>query len=172
MKRYSPVLVVLHWVLALFIMMALFMGFDIAALSYELDLKVDRLVVHVIAGVIIGFAFLLRLAIKWLRPSSTSSQTAHSLAGRLAKAYHAGLYILVLSVVASGIAMAIEVDFPSIVAQGGTIPQELPFLVSRQLHGLLTRLLMIAVIIHILAALYHQLILKDRLITRMWFGKR
>lgn len=65
MKRYSPVLVVLHWVLALFIMIALFMGIDIAALSYELDLKVDRLVVHVIAGVIIGFAFLLRLAIKY-----------------------------------------------------------------------------------------------------------
>ncbi|MFK3859713.1 MULTISPECIES: hypothetical protein [Pseudoalteromonas] len=49
MKRYSTVLVVLHWVLALFIMIALFMGFDIASLSYELDLKVDRLVVHIIA---------------------------------------------------------------------------------------------------------------------------
>ncbi|HHF2906466.1 TPA: cytochrome b [Vibrio diabolicus] len=172
MKRYSTVLVVLHWVLALFIMIALFMGFDIASLSYELDLKVDRLVVHIIAGVLIGFAFLLRLAIKSLQPSSAPSQTDHSLAGRLAKAYHAGLYILVLSVVASGIAMAIEVDFLSIVAQGGTIPQELTFYVSRQLHGLLTRLLMIAVIIHILAALYHQLILKDRLVSRMWFGKR
>ncbi|SIO32749.1 cytochrome b [Salinivibrio sp. ES.052] len=172
MKCYSTVLVVLHWVLVLFVMIALFMGFDIASLSHELDLKVDRLVIHIIAGVLIGFAFLLRLAIKSLQPSNAPSQTNHSLAGWLAEAYYAGLYVLILSVVTSGIAMSIEVDFLSIVAQGDTIPQELTFFVSRQLHELLTRLLMVAISIHILAALYNQLILKDRLVSRMWFGKR
>ncbi|RDL42831.1 hypothetical protein DN730_17365 [Marinomonas piezotolerans] len=172
MKRYSPVLVALHWISALVITIALFMGFDIAALSNELDLKVDRIVVHAIAGIMIGCAFLLRLTIKWLRPSSVPSYTKRSMVERVAKIYHAGLYILVLAVVISGITMAFKVDFPNIVAQGSTLPDELTFLVSRQLHGLLTRILLVAVIIHILASLYHQLILKDHLFTRMWFGKR
>lgn len=172
MKRYSPVLVVLHWMLALFVMIALFMGFDIATLSHEVDLKVDRLVVHMIAGVIIGFAFLLRLVIKWLQPCIEPNQTDHSVIARLVKVYHSGLYILVLGVVVSGITMAIEVDFPRIVAQGGVMPEELTSLVSRKLHGLITRILLLAVVVHILAALYHQLVLKDQLLLRMWFGKR
>jgi cytochrome b561 len=39
-------------------------------------------------------------------------------------------------------------------------------------HGYLALLLVGFVVLHFLAALYHQFVLKDRLFRRMWVGRR
>jgi cytochrome b561 len=39
-------------------------------------------------------------------------------------------------------------------------------------HGLTSSLLLALVALHFGAALYHQFILKDNLLARMWFGKQ
>jgi cytochrome b561 len=39
-------------------------------------------------------------------------------------------------------------------------------------HGYLAPLLVGFIILHVLAALYHQFVLRDRLFRRLWFGRR
>ncbi|MEO0931222.1 MAG: cytochrome b/b6 domain-containing protein [Pseudomonadota bacterium] len=39
-------------------------------------------------------------------------------------------------------------------------------------HGFIALLLVALIVLHIAAALYHQVVLKDGLMRRMWFGRR
>jgi cytochrome b561 len=43
---------------------------------------------------------------------------------------------------------------------------------TRIAHGLIATLLVALIVLHIAAAIYHQVVLKDGLLRRMWFGKR
>ncbi|WP_070963943.1 cytochrome b [Vibrio sonorensis] len=172
MKSYSSTLIVLHWVLALFVFVALFMGNDIASLSNELDLKVDRLVVHMSAGLIMGLAFAARLLLKRRGANRVPKEKQPSMLITLASAYHTLLYVLVFGVVISGVVMALEVDIFTIVEQEATMPNNLSLILSHQVHGALTQALVVASALHILAAFYHQFILKDGLLKRMMISKK
>ncbi len=172
MARYSPVLIVLHWLLVPTLFLALYMGGDIASLSNELDLKVDRLVVHMVAGIIIGCAFIVRLILKLVSPSMVSNSNEKPPLERIATWVHRTIYILVFGVVLSGLAIAIQVDMQQILTLGKTMPLSLSELPIRKIHGILTTLLTIIIGVHVLAALFHQFILKDRLLLRMWLGKK
>ncbi|MGI9350080.1 MAG: cytochrome b [Rhizobiaceae bacterium] len=43
---------------------------------------------------------------------------------------------------------------------------------ARMVHGILTKLLIALIGLHVVGALYHQFIVKDRLFARIWFGKK
>jgi cytochrome b561 len=43
---------------------------------------------------------------------------------------------------------------------------------SFRAHAALATLLAVLIAVHVVAALYHQFVLKDGLFRRMWFGKR
>jgi cytochrome b561 len=43
---------------------------------------------------------------------------------------------------------------------------------ARRLHGLVAPALVLLVVLHVGAAFYHQFLLKDRLLARMWFEKK
>ncbi len=40
------------------------------------------------------------------------------------------------------------------------------------LHGMIWVLLLLSILLHVGAALYHQFFIKDNLFKRMWFGKQ
>jgi cytochrome b561 len=42
----------------------------------------------------------------------------------------------------------------------------------RVVHGWIAKLLMALVALHVVGVVYHQFGLKDRLLSRMWFGRR
>ena len=54
----------------------------------------------------------------------------------------------------------------------GSLPVNFDALPPRAVHGIVAKLLMLAIGLHIAAALYHQLIRRDGLLSRMGFGKR
>ena len=54
---------------------------------------------------------------------------------------------------------------------GGALPPDFKAFALRKVHGLLSRLAMALIALHVLAALYHQFILRDRLLPRMGLGK-
>ena len=63
--------------------------------------------------------------------------------------------------------MAIEADFASIFAGTSVMPENFNHLSTRLAHGIFTKLLVLVLLIHIAAALYHQFVLKDHLLRRM-----
>jgi cytochrome b561 len=74
---------------------------------------------------------------------------------------------------ASGIATAAMAGLPQVVFGGaGSLPPNFDAFPPRAAHGLIARLLMLAIGLHIAAALFHLLVRRDGLLSRMWFGRR
>lgn len=162
--KHLTALIVLHWLLAVAVIVALYMGRDIALLANELDLKVDRLQVHMIAGVSIGLLFLVRLAIKLCQGVEKKPLINKNV---LASSVHFLFYVVVFSIVITGMAIAIEVDMKAIISLNEVMPENLGELTVRNVHGLLTKTLIAMILLHVLAALYHQFILKDRIFSKI-----
>jgi cytochrome b561 len=148
------------------------MGNDIAQLSNDLDLKFDRLVVHITAGFGIGLPFTIRLAVKLISKSRRTVSESNQLLARVATCVHLLIKILVFTVVSGDLGITINVDMYNIIMLGETMPQNLPDLPMRIIHGLLTKLLLCALARHIIAAFYHPFVLRDKLWSRIWFGKK
>ena len=73
-----------------------------------------------------------------------------------------------------GMATALQAGLPEIIfgGSGAPLPESFAVYPARLVHGVIATLLMIQVVVHVAGALYHQVVLKDRLLSRMGFGKR
>ncbi len=165
--RYNPVLVALHWLLAALILFSLGMGMlslrEIPNASPE---KLFALRGHMVAGVAIGLLTLLRLVVMAL----TAKPPPVSGASRIG---HWSLYAAVLLMAASGFALALQAGLPDIVfGDRGALPESFAGFAPRAVHGAVAWILLVLIAGHVLAALYHQLIRRDHLFSRVTFGRR
>jgi len=73
----------------------------------------------------------------------------------------------------SGMALSLQSGLISLVFResGTPLPADFFAFTSRMLHGFIAPALMLLVVLHVGAALHHQLILKDNLLARMWYRK-
>ncbi|WP_127110031.1 cytochrome b [Pararhodobacter zhoushanensis] len=171
--RYHPVLVTLHWLIALLLLMALIAGtLVLDDMPNTAPGKTDALRIHAIMGVGIGVLMLIRLAVRLTTRHPAPAKSGIALADRLAPLAHWALYALVLGMVGSGIAMAVQSGLGDALFGDGTLPETFHTLFARGVHGLLATLLILTIALHILAALYHVSVRRDGLLRRMWFGAR
>jgi len=171
-SRYQPVLVALHWLLALMIIGLLCLGFFVLADMPNTDPnKLDILVWHMAGGMFVLVLMILRVVIRTWSARPAPATTGSSLFDRLASIAHGGLYVIVFLMIASGWATG---WFISGVFQGNgeTLPSTFAVFPTFQAHAVLATLLALLIVAHIAAALYHQFMLKDGLFRRMWFGER
>lgn len=159
MEHYNPILVSLHWLMAVVVIVTLLSG-GIAPLDF-----------HLASGVLIAALTILRVAVKLTTRSPRQVSGKDGLQAKLAHWMHLALYGLLAGIVVSGMGMAIEAGLFE------TTPPDVHPAVDfsespmRAAHAVLTRLLLIALAAHILAALWHQFIKRDRLFSRMWFSR-
>ena len=175
MTKYHPVLVALHWIMAIMILMGLFFGkFVLTSMDNVDPEKAQALGGHMTIGLIIGALLVVRLVVRFYSEKPPHAQTGNALLDRIGAATHWVLYILVALMVLSGLGTAFGGGLFPIVfgGSGDAIPADLMELAPRIAHGLVSNLLIALVLLHIAAALYHQFILRDGLFKRMWFGKR
>ena len=174
MTRFHPIIVALHWLLAAMILLALFAGnFLLEALPNSDPAKLDGLRAHMTIGIAIGALMLIRLITRFattLPPHADTGNALLNLAGRVA---HWGLYLLVFAMVSTGLGIAQFAGLPAIVFGGeGALPATFDDLPPRAAHGVFGILLVLLILGHIAGWLYHLVFVKDRLLSRMWFGKR
>jgi cytochrome b561 len=74
--------------------------------------------------------------------------------------------------VASGVGLALQSGATEAVFFGGSFTEDFKVFTLRKIHGLLSRVAMGLIAVHILAALYHQFVLKDNLLARMSLTRR
>jgi len=103
------------------------------------------------------------------RPAEATSGS--KLLDGLAKVVHYGLYATLLATTIIGFISALRSGRVQSIFFGAQPPPG-GFDALGPLHGLTANLLLLLVALHVLAAIYHQFILKDNLIPRMWYGKR
>lgn len=167
--RYHPVLVVLHWLLAVLLIAALAQGtFLLKQVPNASPEKLALLRVHMLVGISILVLMLVRLAVTTFTRHPPAAFPRSVVLSRLSRAVHGLLYFLVLSIAATGIGIAIATELPNVVFGGmGSLPATFDGLPQRALHGLLAKVLMVSIAAHILAAIHHQFIRKDGLMQRM-----
>ena len=172
--RYHRALVVLHWLLAVLLIVALGMGtLSLKTVPNSSPDKIAALQGHMVAGGLILLLTLARLVVRLATAHPAPASTGNALLDRLAPLTHWGLYLLVLMMAGSGIAMSVLAGLPGIVFGGvGSLPANFDALPPRAVHGIVATLLMLAIGLHIAAALYHQFVRRDGLLSRMGFGRR
>ena len=175
MKRYHPFLVSLHWLSAIMILVALILGGpSLAEIPNENPDKMFGLTGHMIWGLTIGGLMITRLLMRVFAKSPPHADAGNTALNSGAKLAHLGMYALVFSMVGSGIALAYSAGLFSIVfgGSGAPLPPSFSIFTARTVHGIIAAVLLILIGLHVAGWAYHQFYLRDRVISRMWFGKR
>jgi cytochrome b561 len=174
-SRYHPLMVTLHWVLAVLIIGALALGFFVLAAMPNSDpQKIRILMAHMAGGMLILALMVIRFIVRMLTSRPADATTGYPFLDRIAPITHYGFYVLVLLMVGSGYATGILAGLNRIVFQGSGEPLPPTFAVypSFVAHGYIAAILTCFIALHILAALYHHFVRKDGLFRRMFFGRR
>jgi len=172
--RYHPLLVALHWFLGAFLLLDLFLGtFVLKAIPNTSPDKLEALRAHMTGGFVILLLMSIRLAVRRTSARPQAATAGHPLLDAIAKVSHVALYALVFLMVATGVATALISDaFAIVFAHSGQLPAAFNDLPTRVLHGYIAKALIGMIVLHVTAALYHQYVRRDRLLRRMWFGRR
>ena len=174
-SRYHPLLVTLHWLLAVLIVAALLVGFFWLAATPNADAqKIAVLRWHMAAGMLILALMVLRFIVRLCTSRPADASAGHPLLDRLARVSHYGFYVLVVLMVGTGFATAILAGLPAIVfgESGDPLPPTFTTYPTRAAHGAIAMILVGFIALHVLAALYHHFVMKDGLLRRMVFGRR
>lgn len=173
LKRYNTTMVVLHWVLAIFILGAIFMGAVILdEMESDHPQKILLLKLHIIVGAGIMLFTLLRLVLRFTTQQPAPMVSNNGLMDKLATTVHYLLYLLTILTVIAGVVLAISADLPAVLLNHvGELPKDYEDFVAHEAHDLFANLLFFTILLHAAAALYHQFILKDGLLSRMSLRK-
>ena len=175
MSRYHPALVILHWLLATMIIGGLVAGtFILEATPNSDPFKLISLRMHMSLGMAIGVLMLVRLAPRLYTKTPPHAETGNAMLDKLGVLSHWAFYVIVLAMVGSGLATANMADLPAIVfgGSGTPLPEDFSAFPPRKAHGALAKLLILLVLLHVAAGIWHQYGRKDGLFSRMWFGSR
>ena len=136
--------------------------------------KIGILLIHMSAGMLVLALMIVRFVVRLGTARPAGATAGHPALDRLAPITHYGFYLLVLAMAGTGLATAILAGLNRSVFQGSgePLPPSFAPYPTFQAHFYIAWLLAGLLVLHGLAALYHQFLLRDGLFQRMWFGRR
>lgn len=172
-KRYHPVLVALHWIVALLIFFMLAAGKLVLLMMPNTAEKITPLTGHVSIGILILVLLVIRFIVRVVTKKPAPADAGHPILNTIGKVTHYLLYLAAFGMVLSGLGMAqasnlFEILFGNM---GLPLPDDFWIYPPRIGHGITATVLILLIALHIGAAFYHQFVRKDGLLSRMWFGK-
>lgn len=171
-ERYPVRTRILHWLTAILVFSALFIGFVMVNSLGGYGALVG---VHTTLGVLILVIVVIRAANRFTHRTPRLPATVGSVEHVLLVGSELGLYALLLAQPLVGWAMVSAAGRPVVLFGVLPLPRIAPFdadlfFVLRQTHSVLAYLLVAAIAAHISAVLLHTLTLRDRMLSRMTFG--
>jgi cytochrome b561 len=131
--------------------------------------------IHMIFGIVVLVLLIVRLFVRWRTQHPDWLSAGNPFFDWIGNLTHWGLYALTFAMTITGIILA---DQRGILARTfgiGSTPTPGSFrrggFSLGMFHGGVWTLLLLLILLHVGAALYHQFIRKDHLLQRMWFGK-
>lgn len=169
-SRFGTIAISIHW-LSVIIIAALLVSGMRADDTKDLVGKAEILRIHAPLGISILVLTILRilwwlLADKKPAPVAGTTSTQH----RLTHAVHGLLYLVIIGMVASGIGMMVLSGARDIIysATPGALPDFWDY-APRLPHAIGAKVMVGLIVLHALAAFYHQFFMKDGLLRRMWW---
>lgn len=171
-KRYHPVQVVLHWLMVLLVILMLGVGkFVMPGISPEDPQKVMMLQIHAFIGIALTVLLVIRLITRFTTKQPAPADAGNAFLNFVGKTVHILLYLMLIGMSISGLGLFQMADLPSVFSGTKAYPLNFFEYLPRMGHGLTSWILLALVLLHFGAAMYHQIIKKDNLLGRMWFGK-
>ena len=170
--RYHPILVALHWLLAIMIGLQLGFGYFVIGKIPNSDPgKLGPLSYHMGFGTAIIVLMAIRLITRYFtsHPEPTASQRKGL--GLLRTPIHRLLYLVIFITALSGwitggiIAHLYETP-------GNTLPSDFAIYPTRVLHVWMALVLFLFILLHIAAAVRERMTGEKNILSRVWFGKR
>jgi len=131
--------------------------------------------IHMVFGIVVLVLLIARLFVRWKTQHPEWLSAGNKYFDWIGSLTHWGLYVLTFAMTITGIILA---DQRGVLARTfgiGSTPTPGSFRRSGfslgMFHGGIWVLLLLLIILHVGAALYHQFIRKDHILQRMWFGK-
>ena len=181
-KRYRPLWVILHWLMALLVFVTFGIGLTSLTKTANTSGIFIPLAVHVSLGIaillIVIARYILRLLVfkptKRTVSAATFSVKKIPLLDQLSVYVHPLLYLLTAIMALLGIAIALPANLFSIIfaRSGGQLPVDFFIYPARSWHGTLSLVLMVLIAQHVLVAIFHQFIKGENFLGRMWFTKK
>jgi cytochrome b561 len=171
--RYHPLQVSFHWLVVALLLAMFLLGKYMSGLPNDTE-KLLPLGIHITLGLITLIILVARFIARFRLPQPAPANTEHTFLDWVSKIVHYALYALVLLMTISGISLSLQSGLLPIVFGGSSaaLPVDFYAFNARRLHGLVAPALALLVMLHVGAALYHQFLLKDKLLSRMWFEKK
>lgn len=165
--RYGGMAIALHWTSAAAVIALLASG--LVAGNIEGSPPAALIVTHASLGTLVLVLTVARI-VWWLafdrRPQPAMMPRWQEI---VAQAVHGLLYLAILVLVGSGIGTLVLSGAVPALLSGAPLP-DFAGLVPRAVHGVAARLMLALLAAHIGAALYHQFVMRDRLLARMGLG--
>ena len=173
-NTFTPLSRVLHWLTAVLVFAALFVGF---VMVNSVGGYAGLLALHKTLGALILLVMVVRVVNRLTHHPPAWPSTIGAREGKLVGLSEKLLYALLLVQPLVGWAMISAAGEPVVVFGWLWLPRIAPFdgqlyWVLRQAHSVVAYTLMAAIAAHVSAVLLHTLTLRDRLIERMTFRFR
>ncbi len=223
-KRYHPLLVTLHWLVALLVFTDLFIGYfyirPILTSGFGGVRSSDPILkIHMAAGIAILVLIVVRFIVRLTTRKPLPADAGSKFLNIIARIVHYSLYFFVLAITIVGLIFSFQTNRFQVAFLGATAPSFGPgggfsrpgsgapgtfpapgpgtsspnFNGNRSpgfppngrhpggrggfgflllpIHFIISVILILLLALHILAAMYHQVIRRDHLLGRMWYGQ-
>ena len=158
----------LHWIMALLLIGLFIAGEYMTGLPDEE--KASMYFIHKSIGVLAGLFIVLRVV--WRASTLSPGGVGSKIQKLAAKAVHAALYLVMIALPVSGVVMSMSgghpvsffglYEFPKFIADSEFVHE-----VAESIHHGLAPAIAILFFVHVIGALYHHFIVKDRVMKRM-----
>jgi cytochrome b561 len=169
--RYGSLALWLHWLSAILIIFMLILGTFLGEVGGDATLLL-MLRVHVAIGLIVLVLTALRLLWRIPDPRPVMPEDFSPLLRVAARGAHVLLYLTIIGLVATGIALVIQSDITGILtgASDAPLPQRFGRFSAKEPHEFFGNLMIALLVLHVLAAFYHHWVRKDDVLRSMWPG--
>jgi len=166
--RFSQKLI--HWLMAVFITLDLVVAQKFGG-DMELWDRLESRIDHASLNIIVMFLFLLRVHLRSKHGTPPAEANRVAWQDRLSKLTHLAIYGVMASLFATGLITGLNTTAP--LPLFGILDISLGqtdanlFVFVRQFHELATQIMIALIALHLASAFYHQLFLRDRVMSRM-----
>lgn len=169
---------IVHWLMAFAIMFDLYVAQKFGGVMTDLD-RLESRNDHAGLGTIVAVLFVIRLILRWRNGAPPLPADMPQWQKTLAHVAHWALYLLIGSLIVTGILSAINANTVvapfGLFAYGDGTGLNSDFLFVRGFHEYITKAIMALIAFHVLAALYHGIFVRDGVTGRMlkfWQSKK
>ena len=167
---YTVAQKVLHWLMALAIMMDLVIAQKFGGVMEEWD-RFESRSDHASVGTVVAVLFVLRLLLRLRYGAPPLPADMPAWQKPLAHLAHWALYLLIGALIVTGVAAALEANSViapfGLFALNGGVGDAASFQSLRGFHELATDAIIALILFHVVAALYHAIFVRDGVTRRM-----